>query len=147
MKYSLPKNTKASTQSYRQDCHVDNGEYQFSGAHHMQGQYTDVVFFMEQMNWHSWSSNMHACQRFDSYQQYFLYLRLKQQSKPDLPRNQQHPIKRTTDSPAVAQSKAWKKCVVLFVALFCKLSSAIILSTQRRRRVIPRTPTMSNYCS
>ena len=52
MKYPLQKNTKASTQSYRRDCHIDICEYQGFGTHHMQGQYTDVVFFIEPIKWH-----------------------------------------------------------------------------------------------
>ena len=59
------------------------------------------------------------------------YLRLKQHSKPDLPRNQQHPTKRITARAAVDQSSARKKFDVLFVELFYKLSLAPFPSTQK----------------
>lgn len=40
------------------------------------------------------------------------YLRAKQLSMPDLPKNQQHPMNRIMDKPAVAHSNAWKKLAV-----------------------------------
>lgn len=77
---------------------------------------------------------MHADQRLSSHQRRPPYLRLKQHSKPDLPRNQQHPTKRIRDSAAVDQSSARKKFDVLFVELFCKLSSAAIPSAQKTKK-------------
>lgn len=74
-------------------------------------------------NPHASIGNAEVPTRNDRPQQYslivngILHLLLKQHSKPDLPKNQQHPMKRIKDKPAVAHNKAWKKCWVLLFAL------------------------------
>src|SRR5271156_4654378 len=51
------------------------------------------------------------------------HLLAKQHMIPVLPKNQQHPIKRTNDKAAIVQSKAWKKRAVRTVALlYARLS-------------------------
>lgn len=51
------------------------------------------------------------------------HLLAKQHMIPVLPKNQQHPIKRTIDKAAIVQSKAWKKRAVRTVALlYARLS-------------------------
>lgn len=47
------------------------------------------------------------------------YLRAKQQRIPDLPRNQQHPQKRTIERNAVDQRRIWKNRAVLPFAPLC----------------------------
>ena len=46
------------------------------------------------------------------------YLLAKQHKRPVLPKNQQHPMNRITDRPAVAQRRAWKKLDVRVLASF-----------------------------
>ncbi len=45
------------------------------------------------------------------------YLRAKQHKRPDLPRNQQHPVNRTRARKAVDHSSSWKNRAVLETAL------------------------------
>ena len=84
---------------------------------------------------------------FGSHQTMLFHLRLKQHSKPDLPRNQQHPMKRITDRAAVDQSRARKKFDVLIVELFFNSTSAAFLSIQKGHILIPLIPTRSSCCS
>ena len=48
-----------------------------------------------------------------------VYRLAKQHMMPERPRNQQQPMKRTSESPAVAQRRAWKKCAVRVVESDC----------------------------
>jgi hypothetical protein len=41
---------------------------------------------------------------------FIVYLLAKQHSRPVLPKNQQQPMKRMSDRPAVVHRRAWKKC-------------------------------------